>query len=198
MVEPAGKIERRVAAVAEAKIRRAGDERIKLSATGFAGLVNVRGSADDDGFPGDVQRALGVSLPLTPNRWHEDRGRIALWLGPDEWLIIAADGEAAQIEAKLRDEHADIGWLSIVDVSASYTGFVLAGKKAREVLAKGCPLDLHPRAFGSSHCAQTVLGGTRVILRATEDPFAIEIRVRNSFARYLGEWLADAMAEYRE
>lgn len=198
MVEPADSIERRIATVAGEKIELAGGERARLSAAGFTSLLNLRGSPDDGDFLTGVQRTLGVSLPQTPNRWHEDRGRIALWLGPDEWLIIAADGEAAPIEEKLRNALTDDGWLSIVDVSASYTGLVLAGTAAPDVLAKGCPLDLHPAAFGSGHCAQTVLGGARVTLRVTEDPFAIEIRVRNSFARYLVDWLADAMAEYRE
>lgn len=198
MAEPADNMERRVASVADEEIERAGGERIRLSATGFASLVNLRGSPDDGDFLTGIQRALGVSLPLTPNRWHEDSGQIALWLGPDEWLIIAADGEAAPIETKLRNALADDDRLSIVDVSASYTGLVIAGPAARDVLAKGCPLDLHPSAFGSSHCAQTVLGGTRVLLRVTENVSAIEIWVRNSFARYLVDWLADAMAEYRE
>jgi sarcosine oxidase subunit gamma len=197
MAEPASIVERRTPAVARKKLELACGARARLSTTGFASLLNLRGSADNGEFVSGVQRVLGVSLPLTPNHWHDDHKRIALWLGPDEWLIITSDGEAAAIEKKLRDASADDSRLSVVDVSASYTGFVLAGTAAREVLAKGCLLDLHPSAFGSGQCAQTVLAGTRVTLRVTDDFSAIEIWVRNSFARYLAEWLADAMAEYR-
>lgn len=198
MADSAAQSERRVASVDITALELGGGRRVHLEALGFASLINLRGSPDDDAFLAGAQRALGVALPLTPNRCNEGGGRIAAWLGPDEWLIMAADGEARSIEAALREAVTGDPWLSVVDVSNNYTGFMLCGSAAREVLAKGCPLDLHPAAFASGDCAQTVVAGARVLLRVTGGPDAIEIRVRNSFARYTAAWLADAMAEYRE
>lgn len=86
---------------------------------------------------------------------------------------------------------------SVVDVSAQHTVIELAGSRAREVLAKGCSLDLHPRAFGPGRCAQTLLGraGVIVLPREGEVP-TYWVFVRATFADYLAEWLLDARGEY--
>jgi sarcosine oxidase subunit gamma len=61
----------------------------------------------------------------------------------------------------------------------------------REVLAKDCPLDLHPRAFGAGRCAQTRLAKAAVLLRPLAGD-AIEIIVRRSFTDYFWLWLQEA------
>ena len=78
-----------------------------------------------------------------------------------------------------------------------YATLALSGARAREVLMKGCRLDLHPRAFAPGACMQTALAKANVILHRTGDEPAYEITVRNSFSVYLATWLLDAMAEYR-
>jgi sarcosine oxidase subunit gamma len=44
-----------------------------------------------------VEAALGFALPEA-NRVAEAGGRRALWLGPDEWLVVAADGEERSLD----------------------------------------------------------------------------------------------------
>ena len=140
---------------------------------------------------------LGGSLPRTPNTAAPTvNGKTLLWLGPDEWLVTGPETEDAALEETLRGRlegrnHA------LTDVSAMYATFALSGPRAREVLLKGCRLDLHPRAFAPGACVQTALARAQMILHQTDDGPAYEITVRNSFARYLGTWLLDAMAEYR-
>ena len=82
-------------------------------------------------------------------------------------------------------------------MSANRTVLELAGPRAREVLTKGCSLDLHPRAFGPGRCAQTALARTQVILEAAPRPHGLPASplVRRSFAAYLAAWLLDATAE---
>ena len=59
----------------------------------------------------------------------------------------------------------------MTDVSAQRTTLELSAPGARDVLAQGCSLDLHPRAFGPGDCAQTLLARAAVILHQTElDP----------------------------
>jgi sarcosine oxidase subunit gamma len=108
--------------------------------------------------------------------------RTALWLGPDEWLLV---GPGPEPQAG-----------TVVDVSANRTTIELSGAKARDVLMKGCSLDLHPRAFGPSRCAQTALARTAIVLHQTTDEPAYRILVRCSFAEYLAEWLMDAASEF--
>ena len=140
---------------------------------------------------------LGGSLPRAPNTAAPTvNGKTLLWLGPDEWLVTGPAEEGAQLEETLRGRlegrnHA------LTDVSAMYATLALSGPRAREVLMKGCRLDLHPRAFKPGTCVQTALARAQVILHQTGDAPAYEITVRNSFSVYLATWLLDAMAEYR-
>lgn len=175
----------------------ASGSKVQIRAAEPGTLVNLRGRPDDERFRDAVRDALGTSLPDGPNRWHGNGERAILWLGPDEWLIMERKSEADAIESKVRECVGEDPWLSLVDVSHNYTGFELAGGKARDVLAKGCPLDLHPRTFGPGDCAQTLLAKTRVLLRHLEAEDRIEVWVRNSFARYAAAWLIDAMAEHK-
>lgn len=168
---------------------------MSLQAVGSRTLVNLRGRPDDD-FAATVEQAFGARPPIEPNRWAGDRERAAIWLGPDEWLLLAPDGEAQAIEARLRAARPGDPLMSVVDISDAYAGLALRGPAARDVLAKGCPLDLHPRGFAPGACAQTLLAQANVLLRLVDGGPAFEIWVRNSFARYLCAWLVDAMAEF--
>ncbi|MDZ7770509.1 MAG: sarcosine oxidase subunit gamma family protein [Woeseiaceae bacterium] len=173
----------------------ASDGNVALRPTGFRTLVNLRARADDKAFAAGLSDLFGLELPGEPNRYTGDGEHALLWLGPDEWLLLAPDNEAPGIADGLRAALGDDPWLAVVDLSHNYTGLTLSGPSSRDVLAKGCPLDMHPRTFGKGQCAQSILAGTRVLLRATaRDTF--ELWVRNSFARYTVQWLTDAMAEY--
>lgn len=132
---------------------------------------------------------LGTTLPLVPNTSERDGGREVLWLGPDEWLVIAAPGQAARLLAEM--EHTLDGVPhSVVDVSANRVALELFGPQTKEILSKGCALDLHPRAWRPGICAQTMLARAQVIIHERSD--STGILVRPSFADYLVDWLIDA------
>jgi sarcosine oxidase subunit gamma len=138
---------------------------------------------------------LGVTPPTEPNTAivEDAGGRRVLWLGPDEWLIIAPPGTASDMEAALRDALAADPTAAVVDVSANRTTLSLAGSAAREVLESGCSIDLHPRVFGPGSCAQTLVGRTGVILLQVSPEPDYRLLVRPSFAAYLAAWLLDAI-----
>ncbi len=136
-----------------------------------------------------VEEALGFELPEA-NRVEESGGRRALWLGPDEWLVIAADGEERSLVALLEDAIAGEG--SVVDLSANRTGLELSGPAARTVLATCCALDLHPREFSRGDCAQTLIHKSGVLLEHRGDDRYL-LLVRPSFAASVAEWLLDGM-----
>src|SRR5260370_33765970 len=111
-----------------------------------------------------VGAVLGVALPVQPNMVNTVGQRSALWLGPDEWLIV--DDTTGLDEGAVRAAFAP-DWGSVVDVSANRVMFELQGPTARDVLAHGCPLDFHPRVFGPGQCAQTLLSRETVIIWQT-------------------------------
>ena len=80
---------------------------------------------------------------------------------------------------------------------AQRIGLRLTGLRVRDVLAKGCSIDLHPRVFGRGRSAQTALGQAGVVLLALSDAADdVVVLVRSSFAGYLADWLLDAALEF--
>jgi heterotetrameric sarcosine oxidase gamma subunit len=125
----------------------------------------------------EAQVSVRGEPPLAPNTFADD----ALWLGPDEWLVLGGR------EQDYGDQPA------AVDTSANRVCLELSGEGAAEVLARGCALDLHPSVFPPGRCAQTLLARAQVILYRTEE-HAFRLLVRPSFADYVRAWLRDAGA----
>ena len=160
----------------------------------FASQLNVRGNAFDPAFAGAVRTVLGCDLPVAANNWTPGNDCTVLWLGPDEWLVVAPDGRNETLYASLRDALKGVHH-SVTDVSANRTILEVSGDHARLVLAKGCPLDLHGSAFAAPQCAQTLLAKAQVILQCIDSRPTFRVFARISFAPYVAEWLTDASAE---
>ena len=151
----------------------------------FLAQVDLRLAADDAG-------SAPYPLPLEPNTAWEDGPRAALWLGPDEWLILGRPGDGAAIVSELRDALAGVHH-SVVDVGANRVALELSGPRSKEILSTGCSLDLDPRrGWVVGRCAQTLLARVPVILQERAETTGI--LVRPSFAEYLVDWLTDATA----
>jgi sarcosine oxidase subunit gamma len=133
-----------------------------------------------------VAARLALAIPTEPNTWRRTGGREALWLGPDEWLVVAAPGSAPAIVEEL-ERALDGLHRSIVDVSADRAVIELAGDERRELLSRGCGLDLHPRSWRDGGCAQTLLARIPVLLQERER--ATRVFVRASFSHHLVDWL---------
>ena len=161
----------------------------------FLGHLNLRGDPLDPRLAAAVSAVLRAAPPIIANTVHEAQGNAVDWLGPDECLIVTPEGRAAAIESALRTALADL-WVAVTDVSGGQTVVVVRGDPVRELLAKGCPIDLHPRAFGVGQCAQSHLAKTPILIRPLDDECSFEIVVRRSFADYFWLWLEDAAAEY--
>ncbi|BEP15577.1 sarcosine oxidase subunit gamma family protein [Acidothermaceae bacterium B102] len=160
----------------------------------FLTQLNVR--LDPTGPAGAAVAALlGAGLPMSPCTAVIAGEYELLWLGPDEWLVVAPAGRSDELGASLRSAiGAERG--AVTDVSAQRTAVVLRGPGARELLAKGCSIDLHPRVSPRGTCVQTLLAQTGVTLVVHDDTASdFLLLVRASFAVYLAGWLADAAVE---
>jgi sarcosine oxidase subunit gamma len=132
-----------------------------------------------------LSKALGVTLPKKPKTSASTGSRHALWLGPDEWLVIDEKGDPAEDCAKSKAAH------SAVDVSHRNTAILVTGPAAADLLNAGCPQDLSLESFPVGACSRTVLGKIEVVLyRTAEDAFRVECW--RSFSEYAFEFLTDA------
>ncbi|KAA5831309.1 sarcosine oxidase subunit gamma family protein [Saccharopolyspora hirsuta] len=178
-----------------AELAAGGGRDVRLAEEPFLTQVNLRVHPGSPAVA-RVEHALDLALPHhEPNLVSGDETAAALWLGPDEWLLVGPDGRAPHLVAALDEALADsLG--STVDVSANRTALRLSGRMSREVLEKLCSIDLHPRAFTPGRCAQTMVGRAQVILWQLSPEPEYRLLVRNSFADYLANVLLDAMAEF--
>lgn len=167
---------------------------VALTVLAAAARFSLRCRADDAAARGGLAN-IGLVLPQTAHAVTIfDAGGRVMWLGPNEWAVVAP--------AHLREVLA--GWLAeavagttaaVVDVSDAVVALRLEGPAAVDVLAAGCPLDLHVSAFAVGRCARSRLAKVDVVLyRRAEASF--EVEVGRSVARYAYDWLVAAAREF--
>ena len=171
------------------------DAAIRCWEAAFLGHINLRGDAGEPQFASAIESVLGAGLPTTPNTTGGGRGITIYWLGPDEWLIVTSGERERDIATELRAALGAI-FSAVTELGGGQTVVVLRGAAVRELLAKACPLDFHPRSFPAGTCAQSRLAKAPVLLRPLDEDGAFEIVIRRSFADYFWLWLEDAAAEY--
>lgn len=172
-----------------------GEARVICAERPFLGHINLRGDAGDPQFVAAVARVVGTAVPIAPNTVAHGGDNVVCWLGPDEWLIVTPTEREAAIARDLRATLSGL-FAAVTEVGGGQTVIALRGDSVRELLAKGCPLDLHPRVFGVDRCAQSHLAKAPILIRQVDEVPSFEIVVRRSFADYVWTWLEDAASEY--
>jgi sarcosine oxidase subunit gamma len=158
----------------------------------FVSQLNLRADPKDAGVMQRLAGALGFAMPVIPNTVASEGDRRALWLGPDEWLVVEPDGGQTALERGLRDALGQ-AYGAVTDVSANRTLLEIRGANARELLAHAIGIDLDPRSFGPGRCSQTLFAKAQVILESGGE-LAFVLHVRSSFAGYVADFLLDAAA----
>ena len=172
-----------------------GDARVVCAERAFLGHLNLRGDAGDARLVAAVAGVVGAAVPTTPNTVTHGGDNVVCWLGPNEWLIVTPTEREDAIAQGLRAALSGL-FAAVTQVGGGQTVIALRGDAVRDLLAKGCPLDLHPRTFGVDRCAQSHLAKAPILVRQVDEAPSFEIVVRRSFADYLWTWLEDAASEY--
>ena len=162
-----------------------------MSELAHLGKLNLRGGADI--LPA-VKKHTGCTALPENNHSVTVGDRTLVWLAPDEYLLLCVAGQEANLHSQLM---LDLGKVhaAVTNVTDALCAISLRGAAVRQVLAKGCALDLHPSVFTAGMCAQTMLSHAAVTLVAGEDNLFTLI-CRTSFAAYTHDWLIDAGLEY--
>jgi sarcosine oxidase subunit gamma len=136
--------------------------------------------------------AFTVALPVTPCRAVGNETRAALWLGPDEWLLLASEMDQSAILAELAQVLEGVPH-ALLPISHRNVALEITGPDAALVLNSACPLDLYPPAFPVGMCTRTILGKAQIVLwRTHADRF--HIIAWRSFAPYVWDILVEARA----
>ena len=164
------------------------DDSLRLHELPFSGKHILR--ADHRAATGKVSEALGLGLPVKPLTSTRKGDHAALWLGPDEWLLLALDKPASALAQALAGDHAQL-----TEVSDFYTAIAVEGANARFALSKLTTLDLHPRAWRAGMVGGSLFGqasGWLWLVRDTRKAGAeFRLFVRWSHADYVWCLLAE-------
>jgi sarcosine oxidase subunit gamma len=166
-----------------------GSNGVLLQPFDFFERVSLR--AEEAAIDG-INKALDLKLPREPRtsatRELSELGNLSvLWIGPDEWLVVAPDGTG------LVDKINSVskGLYSAVAINHRNTSITVSGKNAKLALNAGCPQDLSQNAFPIGCCARTIIGKAEVVLwRIGEDAFHVECW--RSFSDYVWKYLVDS------
>ena len=170
------------------------DHRVNVTVLRDVGHINLRGDSQDDSFRKAAEAALGQPLPVVPNTVSAGEQRI-LWLGPDEWLVVPPLDKTPHLLNSLSDSLSSCH-AAVNDISGGNVALPLAGASTRDLLAKGCTLDLHPTVFEVGSCAQSGLGKAAALFVMVDDAPTFDLIVRRSFSEYLIKWLRHSGREY--
>lgn len=164
------------------------DVRETLTLASFAAFKDKK-----DQVKAAIRERYGVDLPDTPQRV-EGKDIAFIWAGPDQWIAIAEREQNRDIEVELKPLLD--GLSSVVDQSDARAVVQISGPRARNVLAKGVPIDLHPRAFKANNVAITHASHIGIIFWQIDDAPTYQIAMFRSFADSFAHWLLESSAEF--
>lgn len=170
-----------------------GQRRLRIGETRGWNLLQVAAfSATLEELEQAARPLLGGDLPTRLGKAISVNGRRLLKTGPEQFWIItrASEDLTTAFQAAVTQ---DIG--TVTPLSHSRTCIFVEGLSARELLATGIALDLHPNAFQLDSFALTGLHHTPILIHRSGDN-RYELYVMRTFALWAWEWLTDAALPY--
>jgi sarcosine oxidase subunit gamma len=163
----------------------AAPSRLALTQDRGARLYHLEGARD--GAPlAAVLASLGLEALPAMGRSGGTGEAGMLAIGPDIFFMVTRSPPPADLAQ---------AFAAAVDLSDGWMRIVVTGANAPDLLAAGCALDLHPRAFPPGACAMTGFAGMRTLVwRSAGDRF--DLLVGRSYARSMWDWLMESAAEF--
>jgi heterotetrameric sarcosine oxidase gamma subunit len=116
--------------------------------------------------------------------------QLALCVRPARWLFISPLTTQIPAARATRWRAGCAQSAAVTELSSALAAFLLAGSAVRQVLARGCRLDLDLKVFPPGSAAATVMTQVSVILAAL--PRGMLLLTPASTAQHFGEWLDTA------
>lgn len=170
---------------------RVGAHDVTVTRTATPAMLVLRLRGFDDAVLAELDQCLSIELPRKPNTASGADPR-AIGLAPGEWMIVGSTvpGDAVLATA------AGASVAHVADLGEGRVRYAVAGPRARDLIAKACPIDLHPRAFWPGRAAQSVLAQVFVLIDQPSDESVFHIYADASYAQHLDLWFADAVLEF--
>ena len=166
-------------------------EDFKVQEISFINKINLRFDPHNEAYMASCSEILDIILPSKPNTYSKNKNIKAVWLGPDEWLIVNTNSNNLfdKLESKLNKIDT-----SVTDVSENRTIIRISGKKLFILLSKFLVLDLDKNLINQSCCAQTLFVKVPILILKNNNDAEIpelDIFINKSHASYVYNLILD-------
>ena len=156
--------------------------------------LNLRGKKRE--FFTTVGKNLNMILPTEANTSTTSDKLTAIWLSPDEWMIVSnelvnKDTNKYELNEILFNSISKTNLGAVIDVTDQFVQLELKGKNIYKIFSAGCPFNFNEFKEKKGSTTQTVLNHIDVILHHKEEN-VVNIFVRRSFAEHLWSWIEDS------
>lgn len=156
--------------------------------------LNLRGKKRE--FFTTVGKNLNMILPTEANTSTTSDKLTAIWLSPDEWMIVSnelvnKDTNKYELNEILFNSISKTNLGAVIDVTDQFVQLELKGKNIYEIFSAGCPFNFNEFKEKIGSTTQTVLNHIDVILHHKEEN-VVNLFVRRSFAEHLWSWIEDS------
>ena len=155
--------------------------------------INVRGKKRE--FLTNVGKNLNIILPTEANTSTMSDKLTAIWLSPDEWMIVSndlvsEDTNKYELYEMLFNSISKITLGAVIDVTDQFVQLELKGENIYEIFSAGSPFNFNAFKKKKGSTTQTVLNNIDVILHHKEEN-VVNLFARRSFAEHLCSWIED-------
>jgi len=155
--------------------------------------INLRGKKRE--FLTNVGKNLNMILPTEANTSTTSDKLTAMWLSPDEWMIVSnelvsQETNKYELNEMLFNSISKTNLGAVIDVTDQFVQLELKGENIYEIFSAGCPFNFNEFKEKKGSTTQTVLNNTDIILHH-KDENIVNLFVRRSFAEHLFNWIKD-------
>ena len=155
--------------------------------------INLRGKKRE--FLTNVGKNLNIILPTEANTSTVSDKLTAIWLSPDEWMIvsndlISKDTNKYELYEILFNSISKTNLGAVVDITDQFVQLEIKGNNIYEIFSAGCPFNFNEFKEKKGSTTQTILNNIDVILH-NKDKNIVNLFVRRSFAEHLYSWIKD-------
>ena len=155
--------------------------------------INLRGKKRE--FLTNVGKNLNMILPTEANTSSMSDKLTAIWLSPDEWMIVSneivnKDTNKHELYEMLFNSISKTNLGAVIDITDQFVQLELKGKKIYDLFSSGSPFNFNEFKERKGSTTQTLLNNIDVIIH-NKDQNYVNLFVRRSFANHLFDWMND-------
>ena len=156
--------------------------------------INIRGKKRE--FLTNIGKNLNMLLPTEANTSTTSDKLTAIWLSPDEWMIVSndlvgKDTNKYELNETLFNSISKTNLGAVIDVTDQFVQLEIKGKNIYEIFSAGSPFNFNDFKEKKGSTTQTLLNHTDVILHHKDDNI-VNLFVRKSFTEHLWSWIEDS------